>query len=230
MPTYFIAGIDTDTGKTFATGLMAKYLMNHKKSVITQKFAQTGCKGISEDILMHREIMEIETQDVDKDGTTCPYVFDYPASPHLAAKMQNQEIDIKRIDKSTSVLESQFDYVLLEGVGGMHVPITMDYSLLDFMEEKKYPVILVTSSKLGSINHTLLSIEIAKQRQIPIHGLIYNQYPANSEFILKDSILVFKTYLKKYDFDCPIIEIPEVKKGEKLKIDFDKFFSTEKDN
>ncbi|PKQ60335.1 dethiobiotin synthase [Labilibaculum filiforme] len=224
MPTYFIAGIDTDTGKTFATGLMARYLLEYKKSVITQKFAQTGCKGISEDILMHREIMGMEIQNVDKDGTTCPYVFDYPASPHLAAQMQNQEIDIKRIEKSSTILANQFDYLLLEGVGGMHVPITMDYSLLDFMEEKKYPVILVTSSKLGSINHTLLSLEIAKHRQIPIKGLIYNQYPANSEFILNDSIKVFKTYLEKYEFDCPIIEIPELKKNEMTKVDFGKLF------
>ena len=228
MPTYFIAGIDTDIGKTFAAGLMAKYLLNQKKSVITQKFAQTGCKGISEDILMHREIMGIEIQDVDKDGTTCPYVFDYPASPHLAAKMQKQEIDIKRIDKSTSILENKFDYVLLEGVGGMHVPVTIDYSLLDFMEERKYPMILVTSSKLGSINHTLLSLEVAKQRQIPIQGLIYNQYPANSEFILKDSIKVFKTYLKKYGFDCPVIEIPELQNGEVSNIDFGELFYSKK--
>lgn len=224
MPTYFIAGIDTDTGKTFATGLMAKYLLELEKSVITQKFAQTGCKGISEDILMHREIMGIEIQEVDKKGITCPYVFDYPASPHLAAQMQNQVIELEKINKSTKILESQYDYLLLEGVGGMHVPITMDYSLLDFLEEKKYPTILITSSKLGSINHTLLSLEVAKQRNIPIKGLIYNRYPANSKFILEDSIKVFRSYLDKYGFDCPIIEIPEFSKNENPNVNFGELF------
>ena len=224
MPTYFIAGIDTDTGKTFATGLMAKYLLEQKKSVITQKFAQTGCKGISEDILMHREIMGIEIQDVDKEGITCPYVFDYPASPHLAAQMQNQEIEVEKINDSTKILENQYDYLLLEGVGGMHVPITMDYSLLDFLEEKKFPTILITSSKLGSINHTLLSLEVAKQRNIPIKGLIYNRYPANSKFILEDSIKVFRSYLDKNGFDCPIIEIPEFSKNECPSVDFVELF------
>ena len=225
MPTYFIAGIDTDTGKTFTTGLMAKYLLEQEKSVITQKFAQTGCKGISEDILMHREIMGIEIQEVDSKGITCPYVFDYPASPHLAAQMQNQVIEVEKINNSTKILENQYDYLLLEGVGGMHVPITMDYSLLDFLEEKKFPTILITSSKLGSINHTLLSLEVAKQKNIPIKGLIYNCFPANSKFILEDSIKVFRSYLDKLGFDCPIIEIPEFSKNESPNVDFGELFS-----
>ncbi|MDQ2177784.1 dethiobiotin synthase [Marinifilum sp. D714] len=224
MSIYFIAGIDTDAGKSFATGLLAKYLLKKQVNVITQKFAQTGCKGVSEDIQTHREIMGIELMDVDKDGTTCPFVFDYPASPHLAAEMQNETIDIEKINISSKKLNNQFEIVLLEGVGGLNVPITLDYSLLDFLEEKKYPTILVSSSKLGSINHTLLSLEILKKRNIPLHGLIYNHFPANSEFILKDSVKVFEHYLKKMNFDCPIIEIPVINDYKKSEVDFSAFF------
>jgi dethiobiotin synthetase len=224
MSIYFIAGIDTDAGKTYATGLVAKYLLNSKISVVTQKFAQTGCVGISEDIQTHRKIMNIDLMDVDKDGTTCPYVFDYPASPHLAAKMQNKTIDIDKINSSSKKLNKEFEVVLLEGVGGLNVPITLDYSLLDFLEEKKYPTILVSSSKLGSINHTLLSLEILQKRNIPLHGLIYNHFPANSEFILKDSVKVFEHYLKKMNFDCPIVEIPVIEDFENASVDFSKFF------
>jgi dethiobiotin synthetase len=125
MSIYFIAGIDTDAGKTYATGLVAKYLLNSKISVVTQKFAQTGCVGISEDIQTHRKIMNIDLMNVDKDGTTCPYVFDYPASPHLAAKMQNKTIDIDKINSSSKKLNKEFEVVLLEGVGGLNVPITL---------------------------------------------------------------------------------------------------------
>jgi len=224
MSTYFITGIDTDAGKTFATGLMAKHLLDNKVNVMTQKFAQTGCVGISEDILAHREIMGVEPYDVDKDGTTCPYVFTYPASPHLAAKIDGHEIDIKIINASTDKLQAEFDTLLIEGVGGIHVPITLDYSLLDYLEEKKHPLILVTSSKLGSINHTLMTIELAYHRKLPIHGLIYNHYPNNSDVILEDSIQVFKTYLKKYGYDCPVVEIPEFKIGESPEVDFSPFF------
>ncbi|WP_321308247.1 dethiobiotin synthase [Marinifilum fragile] len=224
MSIYFIAGIDTDAGKSFATGLLAKYLLNKQVNVVTQKFAQTGCKGISEDIQTHRKIMGIDLMDVDKDRTTCPFVFDYPASPHLAAEMQNKTIDIEKINNSSKQLDDEFDVVLLEGVGGLNVPITLDYSLLDFLEEKKYPTILVSSSKLGSINHTLLSLEILQKRNIPLHGLIYNHFPANSEFILKDSIKVFKHYLNKMNFDCPIVEIPVIDDFKKSEIDFSAFF------
>lgn len=224
MSTYFITGIDTDTGKTFATGLMAKYLLNRQVNVITQKLAQTGCIGISEDILTHREIMGVEPYEIDKDGTTCPYVFTYPASPHLAAKIDGQEIDIDIINASTEKLETAYDTLLIEGVGGIHVPITLNYSLLDYLEEKKHPLILITSSKLGSINHTLMTLELAYHRKLPIHGLIYNHYPNNSDVILEDSIQVFKIYLKKYDYNCPIIEIPEFKIGETPEVDFSPLF------
>ncbi|MBL6957333.1 MAG: AAA family ATPase, partial [Chlorobium phaeobacteroides] len=79
-----IAGIDTGIGKSVATGLLARSLLESGSRVITQKMVQTGCQDVSEDILLHREIMGVPLQDVDRDGTTCPYVFSYPASPHLA--------------------------------------------------------------------------------------------------------------------------------------------------
>ncbi|NOU58222.1 dethiobiotin synthase [Marinifilum caeruleilacunae] len=224
MSIYFVAGIDTDAGKSFATGLMAKYLHSKGVDVVTQKFAQTGCKGISEDIQTHRNLMGIDLMDVDRDGTTCPFVFDYPASPHLAAEMQNKTIDLEKIEHSTKTLNDKFELVLLEGVGGLNVPITLDYSLLDYLEEKRYPTILVSSSKLGSINHTLLSLEILQKRNIPLHGLIYNHFPADSEFILKDSVKVFEHYLNKMNFDCPIVEIPVIENFESARVDFSKFF------
>ncbi|RZT95723.1 dethiobiotin synthase [Ancylomarina subtilis] len=224
MSTYFITGIDTDAGKTFATGLMAKYLLNKKVNVMTQKFAQTGCVGISEDILAHRDIMGVKPYDVDKDGTTCPYVFTYPASPHLAAKIDGQEIDMDVINASTKQLQDQYETLLIEGVGGLHVPITLEYSLLDYLEEKKHPLILITSSKLGSINHTLMTLELAYHRKLPIQGLIYNHYPNNSDLILEDSIEVFRTYLSKFGYKCPIVEIPEFKIGESPYVDFSPLF------
>ena len=79
MAVYFISGIDTDAGKSIVTGVIARTLLQKGVHVITQKFIQTGCVGISEDILKHREIMGIPPQEVDKDGTTCPYVMTYPA-------------------------------------------------------------------------------------------------------------------------------------------------------
>ncbi|MDE6254912.1 MAG: dethiobiotin synthase, partial [Muribaculaceae bacterium] len=77
----FITGIDTDAGKSFATGWLAKLIMAQGKSVITQKFVQTGNLEFSEDIEVHRKIMGIPLTTVDKIGITAPVIFTYPASP-----------------------------------------------------------------------------------------------------------------------------------------------------
>jgi len=160
----FISGIDTDCGKTIVTGLLAKFLQKTGKKVITQKLVQTGCSEISEDIETHRKIMNIGLLEEDKNHLTCPYIFQFPASPHLSAKIENTEIDIDKILNSTNKLLEKFDIVLIEGAGGLLVPITSNYSTIDFIAKNKYPIILVSSSKLGSINHTLLSLELIKNK------------------------------------------------------------------
>ena len=216
----FITAIDTDSGKSIVTGLIAKYLKEKKVNVITQKIAQTGCEGIAEDILTHRKIMGIEVYCDDKEGKTCPYVFPFPASPHLAAALEEKKIDISTITEATNFLSEKYESVILEGVGGLQVPITEAYTVLDYLEEKKYPCILVSSAKLGSINHTLMSLELAYHRNIPIKGIVYNHFPKSPDAIEKDSIKLFKSYLKKYGFADTVVEIPILEEGKYPVIDF----------
>ncbi len=95
MSVLFISGIDTDIGKTYATGMLAKALMQQGVNVITQKLVQTGVAinpdtgtmGIADDIMTHRKLMEIPLQPCDVDFTTCPYRYEKPASPHLSADL-----------------------------------------------------------------------------------------------------------------------------------------------
>lgn len=210
MAVYFISGIDTDAGKSIVTGVVARTFMNKGVRVITQKFIQTGCVGISEDILKHREIMGIEPMEVDKDGTTCPYVMTYPASPHLAAEIDQVDIDVKVIHRSTEKLESMFEIVLLEGAGGLYVPVTRDYLTIDYIQEYGHPLILVSSSKLGSINHTLMSLELCRLRGIEVKYVVYNDFPNDSEFIKNDSITIIRQYLNDYFPECQLLELPVV--------------------
>lgn len=195
---YFITGIDTNVGKTAATGIIARELLNKGVNVITQKMIQTGCTEESEDIVEHRRIMDIPLNEEDKDGTTCPYIFTYPCSPHLAATIDNRTIDLNIIDKATKKLAGKYEVVLLEGAGGIMVPITKEYLTLDYMQDKGYPVILVTSGKLGSINHTLMSLELIRQRGLDIAMLVYNLYPKADEIIEADTMNYFKEYMDKY--------------------------------
>ncbi len=210
MSVYFISGIDTDAGKSIVTGVIARTLLKKGVKVITQKFIQTGCRGISEDILKHREIMGIEPQEVDKDGTTCPYVMIYPASPHLAAEIDKITIDTAIIHRSTEKLTALYDKVLLEGAGGLFVPVNRHYLTIDYVQDNGYPLILVASSKLGSINHTLMSLELCRLRGIDVKYVVYNDFPNDSEIIKNDSITIIRQYLDDHFPNCELLELPVI--------------------
>lgn len=221
MKTLFITGIDTNIGKTYVTGMIAKFLMNKNKTVITQKLVQTGNIGVSDDIKTHRNIMNIKCTEFDKDATTCPYIFSFAASPHLAAEIDNTIIDFQKIDKSTATLKNNFEYVLLEGAGGIYVPLNRKETIMDFITNRDYPVIVVTSTKLGSINHTLLTIETLKKNNIKIAGIVYNRYPEDNEKISEDSIKTIKRFYPK----IPIVDFPKIDIDNKIpNIDFSKIF------
>ncbi|MCQ4874049.1 ATP-dependent dethiobiotin synthetase BioD [Butyricimonas paravirosa] len=209
--TIFVSGIDTDAGKSVVTGLLARSLRKRGVNVITQKFIQTGWVGVSEDIQKHRKIMGIEPQPEDVDDTTCPYVMTYPASPHLAAEIDKVTLDTGRIEESTRRLESMYDMVLLEGAGGLYVPVTREYFTIDYIADHRLPLILVASSKLGSINHTLMSLEVCRARGIEIVCLVYNRFPNDSEWITNDSITIFRQYLEQHFPGTALIEVPVVR-------------------
>ncbi|MBX2844280.1 MAG: dethiobiotin synthase [Flammeovirgaceae bacterium] len=211
---FFISGIDTDCGKTYVTGLLAYHLKKSGKKVITSKLIQTGCQGISEDILAHRKMMESEVLPEDKSGITCPIVLSYPASPHLAATIDKVDIDFSLFRKNVNQLLDRYEIVLSEGAGGLMVPLTPNFLILDYIKEHQLPLILVSSSKLGSINHTLLSIQTCLLHQINLHSFLYNQMPGDDKIIGNDSFEFFKSYLKSHSPETQIIHSRQLEKNE----------------
>ena len=194
----FVGGIDTGIGKTVATGRLAAKLMRQGFSVITQKIVQTGCTGISDDILVHRRLQNLPLLPEDTDGTTCPYLFGYPCSPHLAARMAGVRIDPAVINRATAKLAERYDYVLLEGAGGLAVPLDDTLTTLDFIRAQAYPVVLVTSGRLGSINHTLLSLAACRQQGIAVEMLIYNRFPPADPLIERETAEYLQRYLRQH--------------------------------
>lgn len=191
---FFISGIDTDTGKSVVTGVLAHEWKKQGISVVTQKLIQTGCDGISEDIVAHRKIMGIPLLPEDIDGTTCPLIFSYPASPHLAARIDRREADLGKAAESTARLLGRYGAVLVEGAGGLMVPLSEDTLTIDYVASAGMPVILVTTPRLGSINHTLLSLEALRSWGIPLAMLVYNLWPPAAEPILSDT----REYLRRH--------------------------------
>ncbi len=226
MSIYCITGIDTDIGKTIITGKIAKFLLDKGENVITQKAIQTGCVGLSEDILKHREIMEKEVYGVDRSGFTCPFVFPFPASPHLAGEMCGRQFDEYSLEQATLELDQRFERVLLEGAGGIFVPLRRDLTFLDYVAEpgRRYPLIIVTSPRLGSINHTLLTLDAAIKRNIPIAGIVYNMTQETDPKISADSKTIFSQFLQENNCPDVIIEFPNIKDNPTQNVDFSALF------
>ena len=208
---YFVSGIDTEIGKTYATGFLAKLWTEQGKKVITQKLIQTGNADISEDIEKHREIMGQGWFQEDHDKLTMPEIFSYPASPHLATRLDNREIDFQKIENATQTLAERFEIVLLEGAGGLMVPLTTSLLTIDYVAQHQFPVILVTSGRLGSINHTLLSLEALKSRELKLKALVYNLKDESKDpLISKDTSNYLKDYLAIHFPEAEWIELAKM--------------------
>jgi dethiobiotin synthetase len=204
----FITAIDTDAGKSVVTGLLARELQLYGCNIITAKLAQTGCVSISDDIVTHRQLMGIDLLPDDENGSTCPYLFPFPASPHLAARLAGSTIKADVLHGTLNNLEANYQWILTEGAGGLMVPLSDSLLTIDFVSERKMPVVLVTSSRLGSINHTLLSIEACYNRQIDIIGVVFNHFPLNDELIANESVVYIKRYLTAKYPNATWAEIP----------------------
>lgn len=206
----FVSGIHTDAGKSYATGWWARRMMDGGKSVVTQKFIQTGNRGNSEDIDVHRAIMGTGMLPEDTDHTTAPVIFSYPASPQLAASIDRREIDLGAIDAATATLASRYDVVLVEGAGGLMVPIDDATFTIDYVASRRLPLALVTNGSLGSINHTILSLEAVKSRRIPLRAVLYNTHFDTDAMIAADTRGFISRYLAREFPGVEMIDVPSI--------------------
>lgn len=190
----FVTGIGTDVGKSWVTGWLANRIRAEGKNVITQKFIQTGNVDMSEDIMLHRKIMGVHPLEEDIQHLTAPIIFSYPASPHLAAKIDGKEIDLSKIKRSTDSLRQHYDVVLIEGAGGVMVPLADDYLTIDYISEHSLPAVVATNGKLGSISDTLLTLEALDRRGIEIHAVVYNPHFDYDPIISSDA----REYMKRW--------------------------------
>lgn len=211
--TIAVGGIDTDVGKTYVTGLLARHLLQLGHTVTTLKLVQTGCTGISDDIRLHRQLMGQPLSEWDRDGTTCPYLFPFPASPVLAARMVGQSIDEAVLDRSLSTLQQRHTWVLVEGAGGLLVPLTANLLLLDFYAARRLPMILVGSPRLGSINHIRLSLEAIRARNLPLLGLVYNLHGEHPKEIVQDTLMECRKALVDYGFAQRLVILPDIRES-----------------
>ena len=180
----FVAGTDTGVGKTVVTRLLARQHSGMGYKVATQKWVETG---------------------VTKSRAVCS--FKLTASPHLAARREGKTVNIKRIKRSLKKLSTNFDFVIVEGTGGLLVPLDEKKLFIDIVKELKLPVLLVSANRLGTINHTLLSLEALRARKMKVLGVIFNNISRKeNRLILGDNPKIVKRFGK-----VPITVLPFMK-------------------
>lgn len=207
--TIFVTGIDTDAGKSYATGWLANHIAATGRSVMTQKFVQTGNEGRSEDIELHRRIMHRDMA-AEEYALTAPMIFTYPSSPHLAARVDGRELDIKAIDEARKTLEDRYDTLLVEGAGGMMVPLTERYLTIDYITDRRLDVALVTNAKLGSISHTLLALEAIERRGLNLRYLLYNTHFDTDPVIAPETRSYIRNYVAEHFPAAEWLDVPSI--------------------
>lgn len=199
---FFITGTDTDVGKTFITCALNLALLQKGFKAKSIKPIQTGCavnpkngKLIASDVLLYNKIAK----------TKKPfYAFKMPASPHLAANMEKTVIDKDKIIQYCHKSIEQNDYTLVEGAGGILVPLDTNFTFLDVMRELDLPVVLVCANKLGMINHTLLSYQTLMNEGVTISCIVVNDIKDDRGLIGKDNL----NFLQEIIQDTPIFHVP----------------------
>lgn len=193
MKAAFVTGTDTEVGKTVVCGLLGRYLLDKGGSVITQKWIQTGSDSFPEDITAHLRLMGRQKEDIEEHlAYIAPYTFGLAASAHLAAEAEQKKIIAAKIKDSFTELSKRFDTVIAEGIGGALVPFNRKELVIDIAQELDLPVIIVAKNKLGAINHTLLTVEALRNRNMKITGIIFNGHKDEDKIITNDNPQIIK--------------------------------------
>ena len=179
MKSLFITGTDTDVGKTYITAGLAVCLRKTGIDVGVMKPFAAGTaqkKGYrSEDV----EILANAAQVNDSENLLNPQFFPIPASPYTAWKNLKIKPKIHLILSNFEKLSKLHSTLLVEGMGGIMTPILKDYFVSDLIKEMKIPAIIVTRTKIGTVNHTLMTIKMCQKYKIPIKGIIINDFDSD---------------------------------------------------
>lgn len=201
----FIVGTNTDIGKTFVSGGIIGTLRKENKKVCYFKPVQSALSTDEDSRLSDVEFVK-RVSSISQDTVEMnTYSFKEPLSPHLASKIENTKIDIKKILEQYKELKNVYDYMVIEGAGGIIVPITENYYIYNLIKEMNLKVIVVADSEIGTINHTCLTIDFLKRQGIEVSSVIINRYKGsfyeddNIKMIEKISKVEVKLIMKELD-------------------------------
>jgi dethiobiotin synthetase len=174
-PGLFVTGTDTGVGKTVVACALARALRTRGVDLGVLKPAETGVGPAGPlDAWALRDAAEVE----DPIEDVCPEAFSLPAAPFVAARAEGRKVDLARIRAAAGRLRARHGFLLVEGAGGALVPLAAGVTVLDLARELELPVLVVARGALGTINHTLLTLEALAARSIPLAGVVLSHGPA----------------------------------------------------
>lgn len=180
----FVTATGTDVGKTYVSGLIVKKMRELGKNCGYYKPALSGAMCINGYLIPGDCVSVLTTAGIEKaPSDVVSYIFEQAVSPHLASEINNVPIKLDKIQNDFSKIKSLFDYVVVEGAGGIVCPFNLQDNLLlpDVIKALNLDIIIVASAELGTINSTVLTYEYAKNAGINTVGIILNNYDENSE-------------------------------------------------
>jgi len=175
MKSLFVTGNDTDVGKTCVTASIVKNLRDMDIDVGVMKPFASGHKKNSNSLSQDVDILMKYSGSHDPIDLVNPYFFEIPTSPYDASKILARKISTQKVIDAYDRLLSSHDLVIVEGIGGLMTPITQNYFVSNLISELDIDTIIVTGSKLGTVNHTLLTYEHCKQMHLKLKGFVINQ-------------------------------------------------------
>lgn len=171
----FITATDTEVGKTFVSGLLMRTFLQQGKKAGYFKPIASGCQS-KEGALLSEDLLHVESFTNTKmdHNLHCPVRYSKPLAPLAAARLEKRPVNLESIWESFERLKQKYSCLVVEGIGGVMVPLKKDYLVLDMMADIKFPALVVCRPALGTINHTLLTIQAIKNKGIPLLGFLTN--------------------------------------------------------
>ena len=188
VPGLFITGTDTDVGKTVVAASIADWFRRSRLRVAVSKPFATGC-------VRRREGLVSEDAELLATSANARYPLDMiapqrwlePLAPAIAAQRSGVPVDWEAIDRSLQMMSADSDVIVVEGVGGLRVPLDPKTTVLDLVKWLDLPVVVVSRATLGTINHTLLTVDSLRRENARIAGVVINRYPPDGASVAEES-------------------------------------------
>lgn len=183
-----VTGTDTEVGKTVVAGAIARCLAQAGHSVGVFKPVASGCQRRREGLVSEdAEFLSHCSGSAEPLEVINPVRYHEPLAPWVAAQRSGVELDRAEMCRAYNYLAGQSEVMVVEGVGGVMVPLGRDYAVLDLMVELALPVVVVAASRLGAINHTLLTVEASRARGLEVLGVVINGYQAEGASLAQET-------------------------------------------